>query len=107
MLVAVHEHFPELLPFPTACYGDSSTLQFGEFILLSAEEAQQGDSLSPLYFCFAIHKLLRSVNSEFVIGYLDDITLGGHANVVVDDIITIDQSAASLGLPLNRTVRSY
>ena len=102
ILEAVQEHFPELLPFTVACYGDSSTLQFGEFTLFSQEGVQQGDPLGPLYFCLAIHKLLQHANSEFVVGYLDDVTLGGHASIVMADITAIERSAAVLGLILNR-----
>ena len=35
-------------------------------------------------------------------GYLDDVTLGGHASTVMADITAIERSAAGLGLKLNR-----
>jgi len=42
----------------------------------SKERAQQWDPLGPLYFCLAIIELLKSMKSELVLAYLDDITLG-------------------------------
>ena len=46
----------------------------------------------PLYFCLAIHKLLQYANSEFVVDYLDDVTLSGHTSTVMVDITAIERS---------------
>jgi hypothetical protein len=43
---------------------------------MSEEGAQQGDPLSPLYFCLVIKELLGSMMLELVLAYLDDIALG-------------------------------
>jgi hypothetical protein len=49
-----------------------SNLQFGDFLLQSAEEAQQDDPLGPHYFCLAFKELLESMRSELLPGYPDE-----------------------------------
>ena len=78
-LEAVERHIPELLPYALASYSGDSDLQFGEFSLQSQEGAQQGGPLGPLYFCLAVHDLLTSLQSSIVVGYLDDMSMGGEA----------------------------
>jgi len=77
-------------------------IQFGDFVLQSAEGAQQGDPLGPLYFCLAFKELLESRKSELVLGYLDDVALGGNAACVMNDFIQLEAAAKQLGLKLNR-----
>ena len=60
ILEAVAMYFPELLAFAQSTMDQESVLQFGDFVLQSAEGAQQGDPLSPLYFCLAFKELLES-----------------------------------------------
>ena len=103
ILEAVGTHFPELLPFASSTYDESSRLHFGKFTFSSSEGAQQGDPLGPLYFCLAIHSLLSSLESEFVCGYLDDITIGDEVDIIEKDFIKLEQDAANLGLKLNRS----
>jgi hypothetical protein len=79
---AVAKYFPELLPFAESTIGETSSLQFGNFVLQSEEGAQQGDPLGPLYFCLAFKELLESGRSELVLGYLDDVSIGGDAACV-------------------------
>jgi len=75
-------------------------LQFGDFVLQLAECAQQSDPLGPLYFCLALKELLESRQSELVlIGYLNDVALGGNALYVM---IQLEAAAKQLGLELNR-----
>ena len=46
-----------------------SVLQFGDFVLQSAEGAQRGDPLGPLYFCLALQELLESCLFELVLDF--------------------------------------
>lgn len=80
-----------------------SDLHFGSFTVPSEEGAQQGDPLGPLLFCLALHDILTSLKSELVLGYLDDVALGGDANIVMEDLIAIEATAADIGLTLNRS----
>jgi hypothetical protein len=102
ILEAVARHFPELLPYAASSYSAGSVLTFGEASIGSEEGAQQGDPLGPLYFCLAIHDLLGSLRSELVLGYLDDGSMGGEAEVVAQDFLTLEAEALKLGLKLNR-----
>ena len=52
-------------------------------------------------FCFATHPLLRRLISERKVGCLDDVTLSGPRQIVVDDIKTILSKSEELGLELN------
>ena len=92
---------PELYNFAYATYNGAPVLHFGEFIILSAEGPQQGDSLSSTEFCLAIHSLLRGLISELKVGYLDDVTLSGPRQIAVDDIKTIISKSEDMGLELN------
>jgi hypothetical protein len=55
---AVATHAPGLLGYVDSAYGAVSHLQFGDFVIESAEGIQQGDPLGPLLFCLAIQPLL-------------------------------------------------
>ena len=50
---------------------------------------------------FINQPLLVSLSSELKIGFLDDITLFGHKNIVIKDINTITDNTVKLGLHLN------
>ena len=90
ILEAVARYFPELLPFTLSTTGHTSNLQFGDYLLHSAEGAQQGDPLGPLYFCLAFKELLESVRSELVLGYLDDVAMGGEAMCLLNDFLNLE-----------------
>ena len=103
ILEAVAKHFPQLLPYVASTIGSPSCLQFGQFVLHSEEGAQQGDPLGPLYFCLTIKELLESMQSELILGYLDDITIGGNARTCLDDFLHLENAARRLGLEMNRS----
>ena len=103
ILEAVARYFPELLPFTLSTTGHTSNLQFGDYLLHSAEGAQQGDPLGPLYFCLAFKELLESVRSELVLGYLDDVAMGGEAMCLLKDFLNLEAAGKKIGLELNRS----
>ena len=82
---------------------DSSSLMWGDEVVESAEGVQQGDPLGPLLFCLSIHKMAAKLKSELAIFYLDDGTLGGNWEDVVNDMKMIEDEARDLGLLLNRS----
>ena len=55
----------------------------------------------PLYLCLAFKELLESLLSELVLGFLDDVTLGGDAACVMKDFILLEAAAKQHGLELN------
>ena len=64
---------------------------------------QQGDPLGPLIFCLTIHPTLLSLKSEFLVGYMDDITIGGPVASVASDINAIIDDGNAKGMHLNVT----
>jgi hypothetical protein len=103
MLEAAAKFIPDLLPYIISAYGSPSTLCFGNEKLESLEGIQQGDPLGPLLFCITIHKVLQSIKSTFVSGYLDDVGIGGDVQSVVEDIQLVEFEATRLGLRLNHS----
>ena len=57
--------------------------------------------MGPLLFSLAIQPVLSRLNSELVLGYLDDVTVGGEAGRVAQDIAMFRDESALLGLKLN------
>jgi len=76
-------------------------LYFGSSTLMSDEGPQLGDPMGPLLFSSAIHPLLASLKSELTLGYLDDLTLGGHQSKVSEAVHKVDELGRQLGLELN------
>jgi len=86
MLLAVHSRMPELYSFSRSAYKQPSVLFFGQYTVQSQEGVRQGDPIGPLLFCNTIHPVLSSLHFNLIIGYLDDVTLGGHFDVVYANI---------------------
>ena len=77
LLEVVVTHIPELLQFCLSSYGQPSNLLYDQHIIASQEGVQQGDPLGPLLFCLTIQPILNSLESNLLLGYLDDIYIGG------------------------------
>ena len=102
MLNLVKELVPVILPFVHSAYSISLSLFWGYKILESAEVVQKGDSLGSLLFCLTIHYLTSQLISEFHVFYLDDGTLGGIYEPVIQDHRLLEYPAKQLGLKLNK-----
>ena len=101
MLQRVAEEVPEIYKFCHLAYDRPSTLQFGDYTILSQVGAQQGDPLGGLLFCLEIHPLLESTVSDLSIGYMDDVTLGGSLAQVSSDVDLFNNEGRKIGLFLN------
>jgi hypothetical protein len=101
MLESVREELSELYPFVYMCYSNASLLNFDKHMIVSDEGAQQGDPLGPLLFCLSSLKLARSMVSEFNCWYLDDGSLGGKVEDLLQDLDTVRRVGPALGLHLN------
>ena len=98
---AINELLPELYPFVHMCYANASLLNFGEFLLMSDEGAQQGDPLGPLMFCASALKLTKRMESEFNLWFLDDGSLGGEVDILLKDLELIRCVGEQIGLVLS------
>ncbi|OQV22928.1 hypothetical protein BV898_03354 [Hypsibius exemplaris] len=86
LLHAVKLHLPHLYPLVWQMYRTPSKLLFGDAWLSSECGVQQGDPLGPLLFCLVTRDLSRSMQSPLNSWYLDDATVSGAMNVVVEDL---------------------
>jgi hypothetical protein len=68
---------------------------------MSNEGPQQGDPIGPLMFSNTVQPLLASLAAELTLGYLDDLTLGGHQDEVAKDVERIISEGRNMGLLLN------
>src|SRR6218665_2546232 len=107
MLQAVYDTIPELYAFAHQSYSAESILQFGSFEIRSQLGPQQWDPLGPLLFCLPLQSVLRTLVSDFRVGYLDDISLGGNLDQIRIDLSTIANLELSMGLRLNRRKCEY
>ena len=103
MLSAVLQYAPSIFPLIHSPYSQPTSLFFGNDIIDSAEGVQQGDPLGPLLFSLTIHELVCSLKSTFRLFYLDDGTLGGQREDIVQDLHTLEGASDHLGLVLNHS----
>ena len=103
MLQSVIKFAPDLFRFVQSAYEKPSCLFCGDHILQSAESVQQGDPMGPLLFCISIHDLVSKLQSELVVFYLDDGTIGGSFQDVLADMRLVELGALKLGLELNHS----
>ncbi|KAJ8719299.1 hypothetical protein PYW08_011474 [Mythimna loreyi] len=101
LLAESKKEIPQIYSFLWQCYRHPSKLLYKDKILESAVGCQQGDPLGPVIFSLAIHPIIRQLNSKFNVWYLDDGTLGGDTDTVLDDLIFLKNQLHSIGLDLN------
>ena len=101
MLSAVLKNAPEIYPLVHSAYSQSTNLFFGNHIIQSSEGVQQGDPLGPLLFCLAIREMTTRLSSSFKVFYLDDGTLCGSVEDVLEDFRFLSEASSDLGLVLN------
>jgi hypothetical protein len=102
MMSAINELIPEIAPYCYLSYAEESQLKFGTYSIQSGVGPQQGDPLGPLLFCLPLQPTLLKLSSPLAFGYLDDISLGGLTAGVAEDIETLEEECAGLGLTFNR-----
>ncbi|OQV15456.1 hypothetical protein BV898_10331 [Hypsibius exemplaris] len=85
MLSAVKKYLPRYYAFIWQMYRHPTELFFAEFALQSATGVQQGDPLGPLLFCLVTMEMSKAMESPFNAWYLDDGTIGGPVETVVEE----------------------
>ncbi|KAG5894912.1 hypothetical protein JTB14_008873 [Gonioctena quinquepunctata] len=101
MLLKVRDNLPGIYPFVNQCYNSSSYLNFGDHLITSERGVQQGDSLGSALFCLTIEELTKSLSSEFNCWYLDDGSIAGDSNTVLEDLDKVIIPSKQIGLELN------
>ncbi|XP_048479848.1 uncharacterized protein LOC125489131 [Plutella xylostella] len=100
-LTEIKELTPEIYPYLWQCYSSPSNLIYNSNLIHSEVGCQQGDPLGPAIFSLAIHKTISSLKSKLNMWYLDDGTLGGESDTVLDDLGTLTDNMREIGLELN------
>ena len=103
MLNAAFTKVSEIYFFCNLAYRGTSILKFGKRLISSQERVQQGDPLGPLFFGLTIHSTLLLLKSEFLVGYMNDITICGPVASVANDIKVIRDDDSAVGMHINVT----
>ena len=104
MLETVNQHVPEIFNFCCLTYADGSDFLYEDRIIRSEEGPQQGDPFAPFIFCLTLQPELNTLQSDIILGYLDDVSGGGDLESVADDVTKVESLGAELGLRLNRNM---
>ena len=96
MLESIKQSVPEIFFACLLSNNNYSILKFGSRQILSQENIQQGDLLSPFLFCLSINPILYELSSPFTISFMDDITIGRNhwlpviSNISVLKVVLVD-----------------
>lgn len=101
MLKNVRLNSPSIYAFLWECYSSSSILFFGNDQINSEVGAQQGGPCGTLAFSLIIQPIIEHLSSELNIWYLDDGTLGGDPDTVINDLKFIIKECLNIGLAIN------
>ena len=103
----VAQHFPKLLPWFKFCYGVRGVLtcQGKRLPFDSCDGVQQGDPLGPLFFALGIlkmgQKLKESLRESLPLWYLDDGSIVGPGDELVQAWDLVRKEADKVGMRLN------
>jgi len=100
MLLSVYSRTPEIYAY---CHSLHMANPF--FVSWPIHHLRRGSTtggpVGPLLFCNTIQPLLSSLDSDLNLGFLDDVSLGGPADVVAADVAQITKVGGDMGLQLN------
>ena len=102
---ATCSEFPGLANWTNWCYGEESTLLYDHReVITSSSGVQQGDPLSPLYFCFALNQLVQEIatlSQVYQKWYMDDGGIVGPVPVLLKAWALLKEKGPARGLHLN------
>jgi hypothetical protein len=98
-----HQLFKSLknYSFVYQCYEENCYLFFGDDTLDSAERVQQGDPMGPFLFSLPTMDIVKKMKSYLNTWYLDDGTIAGNTQTVLNDYREILKALESHGLAVN------
>ena len=85
MMQSVIKFAPAFFRFVQSAYEKPSCLFCGDHILQFAS-VQQDNPMGPQLFCISIHNLVSKLQSELIVFYLDDGTIGSSFQNVSADL---------------------
>ena len=92
---------PQALPLVWQSYSEASFLFHGSDTLMSEEGVQQGDPLGPTLFSLAIQDIVERCQSEYNVWYLDDGTIAGEYETVLEDFKMIMSAERETGVSIS------
>jgi len=101
LLRAVKEELPDFYAFIYQAYRTPSELYWGTTPISSDLGVQQGDPLRPALFALVLQPIVDAIATELNLWYLDDGTVGGDPEKVIEALTTIIAMAKEVGLTLN------
>lgn len=101
LLSEVSNIIPDYFHFIKQSYLEPSLLSFNDRIILSQRGVQQGDPLGPALFSLTLHPIINSLKSDLNLWYLDDGTLCGDKDTVLNDFNFIIKNCERVGLEIN------
>jgi len=101
MLDEVAEHLPAYFHFISAAYSSPSHLFFRDHLIPSQRGVQQGDPLGPALFPLTLHPIVSAITNELNIWYLDDGTVAGAPEELLESFHLIREKGREIGLFLN------
>ena len=97
----VRRRTPSLYLLISQPYTRPSYLIYGNEAIYSATGIQQGDPFGPRLFSLGIDPIVREVQSEFNIWYIDDASLREETTKVLADLLNAIAQLTDIGLEIN------
>ena len=100
-LQCIRDSCPQIYSLLRQAYCDVSPLYYGSTNIQSRTGLQQGDPLASVSFALAINSAVRGITCPFNTWFLDDGTLGGELELVLQNLASLQREFLAMGLELN------
>ena len=103
VLQKVEEKIPNLYNLFWQAYSKPSHLFYRGKTLYSETGLQQGDPGGPALFSLGVDHIVKSLNSEINLWYLDDSNLADSPQVLLEDLRLLKRELGKIGLTINNS----
>jgi hypothetical protein len=93
--------FPGIYHYVHSCFKDTSLTFFGDECINSSCGVQQGDPLDPFLFSLVLNPIIKNLQSQLNVWYLDDGILGGSEEDLLTDFNSLLTKCSEIGLTIN------